>query len=98
MAWATLATAQHGMIAAEASSAARVSFTRKTCLHLGGAVLAFIAIGAALLASPLAELIVRTFLGGPMRWLVVLGAFMLANVMHHSPIGAHVSAALMHRR
>ena len=79
MAWETSATAQHGMIAAEASSAARVSFIRKTYLHLGAAVLAFIAIEAALLASPLAQPIVRTFLGGRMSWLVVLGAFMLVG-------------------
>ena len=79
MAWETSATAQHGMIAVEASSAARVSFIRKTYLHLGAAVLAFIAIEAALLASPLAQPIVRTFLGGHMNWLVVLGAFMLVG-------------------
>ena len=120
MAWQNLETA-HGMIAAEAPAAARVSFVRKTYFHLGGAVLAFIAIEAALLGSPLAAPIVRTFLGGRMSWLVVLGAFMLvgwvaerwarsaavmvavaagyilyytSNVLHHYPIGAHVSAAL----
>lgn len=79
MAWTTLKSAQLNMAAAEASPAARVSFIRKTYLNLGGAVLAFIAIEALLLASPLAEPIVRIFLGGRMSWLIVLGAFMLVG-------------------
>jgi len=76
MAWET---ATGGMIAAEAPASERMAFIRKTYLHLGGAVLAFIALEAALLSSPLARPIVQTMLGGRMSWLLVLGAFMLVG-------------------
>lgn len=65
-----------GPLAAEASASERLAFIRKTYLHLGGAVLAFVALEAALLNSPLAEPIVRLFLGGRLSWLVVLAGFM----------------------
>jgi hypothetical protein len=77
MAWQTA----EGMIAAEAPASARVAFIRKTYLHLGGAVLAFIALEAALINSPLARPIVQTLLGGRMSWLLVLGAFMLVGMV-----------------
>jgi hypothetical protein len=67
------------MIAAEAPASERATFIRKTYLHLGGAVLAFIALEAMLLNSPLARPIVQTMLGGRMSWLFVLGAFMLVG-------------------
>lgn len=76
MAWNT---ATGGMIAAEAPVSERMAFIRKTYLHLGGAVLAFIALEAALLNSPLAQPLVRTMLGGRMSWLIVLGAFMVVG-------------------
>ena len=76
MAWETAAG---GMIAAEAPASARTAFIQKTYLHLGGAVLAFIALEAVLLNSPLARPIVQTLLGGRMSWLLVLGAFMLVG-------------------
>lgn len=75
MAWDTV----EGMMAADAPVAERVAFIRKTYLHLGGAVLAFIALEAALINSPLAQPIVQTLLGGRMSWLIVLGAFMLVG-------------------
>jgi len=73
MSWNTAAA---GTIAAEAPASARVAFIRKTYLHLGGAVLAFIAVEAALITSPLAQPIVQTLLGGRMSWLIVPAAFM----------------------
>lgn len=76
MAWNT---ATGGMIAADAPLSERTAFIRKTYLHLGGAVLAFIALEAMLLTSPLAQPIVRTMLGGRMSWLLVLGAFMVVG-------------------
>lgn len=76
MAWNT---AVGGMSVAEAPASERVAFLRKTYLHLGGAVLAFIAVEAALLNSSLAEPLVRTMLGGRMSWLLVLGAFMVVG-------------------
>ena len=76
MAWNT---AVGGMSVAEAPASERVAFLRKTYLHLGGAVLAFIALEAALISSPLAQPLVRTMLGGRMSWLIVLGAFMVVG-------------------
>ncbi|HZI03464.1 MAG TPA: Bax inhibitor-1 family protein [Archangium sp.] len=76
MAWDT---ATGGMIAADAPISERTAFIRKTYLHLGGAVLAFIALEAALINSPLAQPLVRTMLGGRMSWLIVLGAFMVVG-------------------
>ncbi|MFY0529055.1 Bax inhibitor-1 family protein [Archangium gephyra] len=76
MAWDT---ATGGMIAADAPLSERTAFIRKTYLHLGGAVLAFIALEAVLLNSPLARPLVQTMLGGRMSWLIVLGAFMLVG-------------------
>ncbi|KFA93352.1 permease [Archangium violaceum Cb vi76] len=67
------------MIAAEAPISERMAFIRKTYLHLGGAVLAFIALEAALINSSLAQPLVRTMLGGRMSWLIVLGAFMVVG-------------------
>ena len=75
MAW-EIAT---GPIAADAPAAERLAFIRKTYLHLGGAVLAFIALEAALLNSSLAEPLVRTMLGGRASWFIVLGAFMFVG-------------------
>ena len=74
-----LNTAVGGMSVAEAPASERVAFLRKTYLHLGGAVLAFIALEAALLNSPLAQPLVQTMLGGRMSWLLVLGAFMVVG-------------------
>ncbi|HEX5745826.1 MAG TPA: Bax inhibitor-1 family protein [Archangium sp.] len=76
MAWNT---ATGGMIAADAPISERMAFIRKTYLHLGGAVLAFIALEAALLNSSLAQPLVRTMLGGRMSWLIVLAAFMVVG-------------------
>ncbi|HYO65117.1 MAG TPA: Bax inhibitor-1 family protein [Archangium sp.] len=76
MAWNT---ATGGMIAADAPISERMAFIRKTYLHLGGAVLAFIALEAALIHSPVAQPLVRTMLGGRMSWLLVLGAFMVVG-------------------
>ncbi len=96
MDWETSVTAQHGTVAAEASSGERLTFIRKTYLHLGGAVLAFIAIEAALLASPLAEPIVRTFLGGRLSWIVVLGAFMFVGWVAERWARSATSAAMQY--
>ena len=76
MAWNT---ATGGMIAADAPLSERTAFIRKTYLHLGGAVLAFIALEAALIHSPVARPLVQTMLGGRMSWLLVLGAFMVVG-------------------
>jgi FtsH-binding integral membrane protein len=68
-----------GVPVADASPAIRAEFIRKTYVHLGGAVLAFIGLEALLLSSPLAEPLVRTALGTRYGWLAVLGAFVLVG-------------------
>jgi FtsH-binding integral membrane protein len=68
-----------GAPVADASPAIRAEFIRKTYLHLGGAVLAFIGLEALLLSSPIAEPLVRSALGTRYGWLAVLGAFMLVG-------------------
>ena len=76
--------------AAEAPAAARADFIRKTYLHLAGAVVAFIALEGALLASPLAPLLTRSLMGTRFGWLLVLGGFMLVgNVANRWASSAH---------
>lgn len=78
------------MSAAQAPAAARAEFIKKTYLHLAGAVVAFIALEGALLASPLGEVIARSMLGTRWGWLLVLGAFMLVgHVAHRWAASAH---------
>ena len=89
---------QEGTFADKASADARGQFIVKTYMHLFGAILAFVVLEAALLASPLGQTMVETLLmGGQMGWLLVLGAFMgvsmLANHWAHS--GASVSTQYM---
>jgi len=64
---------------AEASDVERLSFIRKTYLHLAFAVGAFVALEAVILQSPLAEQITASILGTRYGWLMVLGAFMLVG-------------------
>ena len=79
---------QQGTLADRASADARGQFIVKTYLHLFGAILAFIVLEAALLASPLAEPMTNLMVGSRYGWLIVLGAFMgvsmLANRWAHS--------------
>ncbi len=79
---------QEGTFADKASADARGQFIVKTYTHLFGAILAFIAIEAALLASPLAEMMMQMLAVSRFSWFLVLGAFMgvsiLANKWAHS--------------
>lgn len=69
--------AQQGFIpAAQASAEDRASFIRLTYLHLGGAILAFAAITAGLLQTPLPEMFMGVLATTPYSWLIVLLAFM----------------------
>lgn len=56
--------------------AARATFIRRTYLHLAGAILAFIAVEALLMNSPLAPELLNLMAGGRYSWLIVLAAFM----------------------
>lgn len=57
----------------------RADFIRKTYIHLGLAILAFVGISTLLVKSPLAEPMVALMLGGRFNWLVVLGLFMVVG-------------------
>lgn len=67
------------IVAADASQIERSQFLRRTYMHLAGAILAFIAIEAAILGSPLKDTLNSLMLGGQFNWLVVLGLFMGAS-------------------
>jgi FtsH-binding integral membrane protein len=62
--------------AADAPVDERISFIRKTYAHLGGAVVAFVAIEAFLFSTGIAQSIAGTLLSGKFGWLIVLGLFM----------------------
>jgi FtsH-binding integral membrane protein len=73
-----------GTIAAEAETSERTRFIRLTYLHLGGAVLAFMALEAFLLSLPGIGDIVMQVMGARFGWLVVLGAFMGVSYIANS--------------
>lgn len=63
---------------ADAASADRAQFIRRTYMHLAGAILAFVVLETLLLRMPGIESLVQRMVGG-MGWLVVLGGFMLVS-------------------
>lgn len=67
--------ATFGNIAAQADTETRAGFIVQTYLHLGGAILAFMAIEAVLLNLPGIENLVGLMIGNQISWLIVLGAF-----------------------
>ncbi|MCC6492077.1 MAG: US12 family protein [Pirellulales bacterium] len=83
-----------GLVAAEADAGERASFIRQTYLHLCGAILAFIALEAVLLNSPLAERMTELMVGnGRVGWLVVLGAFIGVSWLANSWASSSTSTA-----
>ncbi|MGD9724186.1 MAG: Bax inhibitor-1 family protein [Pirellulales bacterium] len=73
-----------GMIAADAPTNERAGFIRQTYLHLGGAVLAFVALEAALLQLPGIDEVVVRLSASRWGWLLVLGAFMGVSYIANS--------------
>jgi len=67
--------------AAEATASERVEFIRKTYVHLGLAVLAFIGMEAYMLNTPLAAQLTNLMLGGKYNYLIFMGLFMLVSWM-----------------
>lgn len=65
--------------AAHASTDERAEFIRLTYLHLGGAVLAFAGICAAIVTSPLAPRMMEWIGASRFNWLILLAAFMGAG-------------------
>ena len=73
------------VMAADALPEERVDFIRKTYLHLGLAILAFVGLEAFILNTPaIHEPILNFAFGGRYNWLIVIGLFMLAGVVAQS--------------
>jgi uncharacterized protein len=62
--------------AADAGATERSQFIRKTYMHLAGAILAFVALEAVLLNSPIAPTMMKLMVSSQFSWLIVLGLFM----------------------
>lgn len=65
--------------AAEAPEQERAQFIRLTYLHLGGAIVAFVALTAFWLQTPLTSAMMQVLAAHPASWLAFLGGFMLAG-------------------
>ncbi|MCS6866804.1 MAG: Bax inhibitor-1 family protein [Gemmataceae bacterium] len=66
----------HGETAAMAPASERLQFIRRTYLHLAGAMVAFVGASAALIATGVAETIIRDiFLANRMSWLLLMVVF-----------------------
>ncbi|MGB0847037.1 MAG: Bax inhibitor-1/YccA family protein [Thiolinea sp.] len=65
-----------GALVANASESERAGFIRRTYLHLGGAILAFILVETLLIQSGIADSFVHLLSGSKWSWLIVLGLFM----------------------
>jgi len=68
-----------GQLLANASADERSAFYRRTYLHLGGAILAFVILETLLVQSGVAESFYNLLRSGPFTWLIVLGLFMGAS-------------------
>jgi len=67
-------------LAAEATLDERTAFIRRTYTHLGGAMLAFVALCAFIQSTPaIRDPLVNTMLGGRMAWLFVIGGFVAVS-------------------
>ena len=77
---------------AAAAPAERAAFIRQTYLHLGFAILGFIAVEWFLLSQSLAPSLTQKMTGG-MGWLVVLGAFMVVSFLAERLAASEASKA-----
>jgi FtsH-binding integral membrane protein len=66
-------------LAVDAKEEERVAFIQRTYLHLGLAILAFVAVEYALLKSYISIVILNLAFGGRINWLIFLGLFMLVG-------------------
>lgn len=67
---------QNGTAAANAAVSERTAFIKKTYLHLGGAILLFVALETLLLKSSLSDSMMRALASSRQSWLIVIIAFM----------------------
>lgn len=65
-----------GALVANASESERAGFIRRTYLHLGGAILAFTLVEAAVIQSGLATAFTGLIAGSSWSWLIVMALFM----------------------
>ncbi len=72
---------EYAPAAAQASVDSRAEFIQKTYLHLGGAILAFVALTAVLISSPVAPKMMEWLGASQYAWLMILGAFMLVGMV-----------------
>ncbi|EIJ34646.1 Bax inhibitor-1/YccA family protein [Thiothrix nivea] len=86
-----------GVVVANASESERAGFIRRTYLHLGGAILAFVGVETLLIQSGIAESFTHLLSGSMWMWLVVMGLFMavsyVANNWAHSAISKEMQYA-----
>lgn len=84
------------VVAADAGPAERSQFLRRTYMHLAGAILAFVALEAVLLNSPIAPAMMKLMVGGNFSWLIVLGLFMGVSWLAQSWALSGASLALQY--
>jgi len=84
------------VLAANASLSARTTFIRRTYACMGGAMFAFVALEALLLAIVPTETIFRLMMGTPWSWLLVIGAFMGVSWVARSWAESSTSPAMQY--
>jgi FtsH-binding integral membrane protein len=84
------------VLAANASESARTTFIRRTYACMGGAMFAFVALEALLLAIIPTETILTLMLGTSWSWLVVLGLFMGVSWVARSWAESSTSPAMQY--
>lgn len=84
------------VLAANASESARTTFIRRTYACMGGAMFAFVALEALLLAVIPTETILNLMLGTSWSWLVVLGLFMGVSWVARSWAESSTSPAMQY--
>lgn len=84
------------MIAADAGLSARTAFIRRTYAVMGGAMFAFVALEALLLAVVPTETVFNLMMGSKWSWLLVLGAFMAVSWVARSWAEGGTSPAMQY--
>lgn len=86
-----------GLTVAEAAPIERAAFIRRTYAHLAGAVAAFVALEAALVASGAGYLMLNVLLGaGSFSWFLVLGLFIAASWLAQSLANSNTSRGVQY--
>lgn len=82
--------------AADAGASERSRFLRRTYMHLAGAILAFAALEALFLSSPIAPAMIKLMVGSQYSWLIVLGLFMGVSWLAESWARSGASMAMQY--